>query len=686
MRHRPKNSYVFFFLVSALLAVLAACGGSHETSTLSVTSLPVTGWVQVDPVSTSPLTSSIVLSGSAWVSNNYVGLHCSGFACLFDTSTDNYPGVDVTCVNLTTGTAGAVTSYYGGGTGWNHRWTAAVPLVAGKNTIQVSAHDPSGAGASTTVEVYGNPLESIMITPADPTIPKGMTRQLAATGILADASTLDLTGQVTWTSSDTSKATINASGAATGLAVGSSTITATLLGMSGSTILTISSAAVVSIAVSPTDSTLPAGSFVQFPFTASGTFTDGTIQDITATVTWSSSDTGVALISNDPGSNGKVTAMDNGTATITAASGAISTSAMLTVKTLASISIPPAEVRMLRGGTREMWATGRFGDGTEMAITSLATWNSSDPAVATISNAPGSQGKVTAVSGGTTTVSASWGAIFGSAAVTVSSWTPQPSGTTEPLFDVTWNGTQLVAVRSVGINVVSSDGITWSQRSFDLFLVNTLYGACSCGARFAAVGNYVFLTSPDGASFTTMQIPGTELYGVTCSDDKFVAVGSAGAIITSSDGFVSSGTTNQLYGITWTGTMFVAVGASGIVLTSPDGVAWTSVQASDQALRDIVWSGTQFVAVGNGGTVATSPDGVTWTSRTSGTTNVLFDVAWSGTRFVAVGSKITILTSPDGVTWAAETLDVTNNNLYAVTWAGTKFVAVGDNGMILTLP
>ena len=78
-------------------------------------------------------------------------------------------------------------------------------------------------------------LVSIAVTPASySTLAVGGTQQFTATGTYSDASTGDLTTQVTWTSSDTTKATVNSTGLGTGIAYGSATITASLGGVSGS--------------------------------------------------------------------------------------------------------------------------------------------------------------------------------------------------------------------------------------------------------------------------------------------------------------------------------------------------------------------------------------------------------------------------------------------------------------------
>ena len=65
--------------------------------------------------------------------------------------------------------------------------------------------------------------------------------------------------------------------------------------LSGSTILAVSAAALVSIAVTPANPSIVSGANQQF--TATGTYTDGSTQNLTSTVNWSSSSPGVATIS-----------------------------------------------------------------------------------------------------------------------------------------------------------------------------------------------------------------------------------------------------------------------------------------------------------------------------------------------------------------------------------------------------
>ena len=82
-------------------------------------------------------------------------------------------------------------------------------------------------------------ISSIAVTPANPSIVAGVTQQFTATGTYSDGSTQNLTGSVTWTSSNTTVATISASGLASAASAGNTTIQAALTSVTGSTGLTV---------------------------------------------------------------------------------------------------------------------------------------------------------------------------------------------------------------------------------------------------------------------------------------------------------------------------------------------------------------------------------------------------------------------------------------------------------------
>jgi len=91
----------------------------------------------------------------------------------------------------------------------------------------------------------------------------------------------------------------------------------------------------VSIAVTPATSTISPQTTQQF--LATGTFSDSSTEQL-ASVTWSTSDTTLAEISNGAGTQGLSLAIAPGTATITASAGSVSGSATLTVRPTGSVS------------------------------------------------------------------------------------------------------------------------------------------------------------------------------------------------------------------------------------------------------------------------------------------------------------------------------------------------------------
>ncbi len=157
---------------------------------------------------------------------------------------------------------------------------------------------------------------------------------LVITGIVASANfgeTDDCGGSVAAGGSCTINVTFQPT--VTGSLTGTLTVTDNSNGMAGimqSVDLSgLGTLALVSIAVMPANPSIPLGGTQRF--TATGTYTDASTLDLTNWATWGSSATGVATISNTPGSNGLATTAGLGTATITSAYGAITGSTTLTV-------------------------------------------------------------------------------------------------------------------------------------------------------------------------------------------------------------------------------------------------------------------------------------------------------------------------------------------------------------------
>lgn len=142
-------------------------------------------------------------------------------------------------------------------------------------------------------------LQTIDVTPANPTIGNGATQQFAATGHFSDGSTQTLTSSATWSSDTLSVATISNTagsiGLATGVDNGHATIQAAVGNVHGNTVLTVSTLAVAVVVVGPQNPVI-ADSGATRAFTATGHLSDGSTQDLTASAVWTSSNTSVATM------------------------------------------------------------------------------------------------------------------------------------------------------------------------------------------------------------------------------------------------------------------------------------------------------------------------------------------------------------------------------------------------------
>jgi Bacterial Ig-like domain (group 2) len=237
-----------------------------------------------------------------------------------------------------------------------------------------------------------------------------------------------LTSTATWSSQTTSVATITAGGLATGAGTGMSTIKAASGAISGTTTLTVTAPTLVSIAVTPANPSIATGGTEQF--SATGTFSDNSTQNLTSTATWSSQTTSVATIA----AGGLATAVGTGMSKIQATSGGISGSTTLTVTsesaTLQVIVVSPQNpVIADNGATQQFTATGHFSDGSTQNLTSSATWTSSNSGgVASVSAAGLATSKALASVVGYTSIQAAVGAIKGVAILSVTNHTSNSSG------------------------------------------------------------------------------------------------------------------------------------------------------------------------------------------------------------------------------------------------------------------
>jgi hypothetical protein len=278
-------------------------------------------------------------------------------------------------------------------------------------------------------------------------------------------------------------------------------------------------------------------------------------------------------------------------------------------------------------------------------------------------------------------------------------WTPAtfvtgglvPSG---DLNDVTWNGSNYVAVGETGLIWLSSDGTSWK-------LGNTGVGAMThvnwIGGEYVALRTGLkFSTSPDGAQWTDH---GSSKRGSGVSSvwtgTRCITVDSYGYIATFSDSEScttrNSGTDASLSSVVWTGSFALATGvplangANGTVLKSTDGITWNSVAATTFIGNpSLVWNGFQIFAFASNG-VFSSTDGVSWTQKSATAQSWTETVRWAGGQFFSFGPSGSLKTSDDGVTWVTRSSGTTSE-LLTVEWSGTEFLIGGTNGALLASP
>lgn len=301
-------------------------------------------------------------------------------------------------------------------------------------------------------------LDSVQVTPTTQSLTVGQTAQFTVVGTYGNAkhpTTQTLTSGVSWSSSAPSVATVSASGVATAVGPGTTTITAGGLAFNGPTnssaTLTVTGSAggtaggsIVSISVIPGSQSVASPSQTS-QFIAIGTTSSGATQNLTNLVAWSSSSTQIATVG---ATTGLATGVGQGTAAITAlytnskGGTAVTGTATFTVvggtaEQFTAVAITPSSQALSASGqTTQLIALGTSGStGLQADVTSspLIKWSSSSPSIASVS----ASGLVTGLSAGNATITAELtnadgSVVSGTATVAVAN-TPAP----EPLLSLT---------------------------------------------------------------------------------------------------------------------------------------------------------------------------------------------------------------------------------------------------------
>ncbi len=358
------------------VAVRATSSGVSDSAVITVSAVPV------DSIQVTPISATITVGGT-------VQLHDS----LWDNGDNLLTG---RVVEWSSSDSSVVTVDNAG---------LASGVAAGAAYVRATSE---GLSDSALVTVSAVPVATVQLNLAAAEVMVGNTVQLTAT--VRDAGGGVLTGRIaTWTSNDSSTATVDNDGLVTGVQAGSAVISVTCEGQSDSAAITVSLVPVGSVSIAPDSTEVTIGGTVQLAATVRdsvGNVLSGRI------VEWSSSDSATVTVSG----SGLATGVAVGSATIIASSGGKSDSATVIVADVpvSTIEVTPSDIDVYVGGTNQLSAVVRDSAGNALSGRSI-TWATRDMATATVD----STGQVLGVAVGSTTIVATCEGQSDSASVSV---------------------------------------------------------------------------------------------------------------------------------------------------------------------------------------------------------------------------------------------------------------------------
>jgi trimeric autotransporter adhesin len=561
------------------------------------------------------------------------------------------------------------------------------------------------ACSTKSTSVQQRTLTSIQITAAQASVAAGLTDQLTATGQYSDGTSQDLTATAAWTSSATNVATVSA-GVVTTLTQGTAKITGALSGVTGSATVTVGAPIVKTLVVSSTSQSIAPGTTAQF--TATATMTDGSTQNVTGSVTWSSSNPSVASI-NVKGASGLAMGLTAGssmiTATVTNALGTVSSSATLTVSnaTLTSINVTPVSETIPLGTVQQFTATGTFSDNSTQDISGTVVWTTSPTSVASITTS----GLATAKDLGTFTVTATSGAISGTASATVNAVdlvsiavlpaNPVIAETTTQQFSATGTFTD-------GSTHNLTTDVMWTSDSADA----PIGGASGLAKGLAPVASATITATLGGISgTTTLEVTNATIVSISVSPTGRTIAPGTELAFTATGTFSDSSTQVLTTDSTWTSsnTAVATVGAGGVATAISPGTAnvgaafggkteSASLTVSSVTLKSIAVSPSTAVmapastlsygATGtySDGSTASITNAVTWSSSASNVVSITsFGLATGQSAGTAtITAQQGSVSNTAAVVVASSTLSYIQVSPPSATVAeqtGTQFNAVG---------
>ncbi len=585
-------------------------------------------------------------------------------------------------------------------------------LATGKNIgkSRIAARYSLTSG-STTMEVTPASVVKLVIQPQDVTIAKGTSQSFTATATLSDGTVQDVTALCDWAVMDvmgSGVASIDGSGTALGEAVGKAKVSAEYGGQLSETTLSISPAAVIALAVAPSNPAIAKG--LTQAFTATARLSDGTSQDVSALAAWSASDvSGVGVASIDALGVAKGNAV--GIARIDVVHRGYVATTTLEVKpaTLLSVAISPSMAGVAKGLSQAFKLTATYSDGSSRDVTASSVWTSIDVVgvdVAAVNAAGVAQGRSVGqalIRGEHMGKSA--GATLMVTPAVLSNLSIIPSLVSIPLagtqafkaqaaytdgatVDVTAMATWSVSdiAPATGVATITAAGVATGKAKGQA-TVSASYSVLRAQATLS-VGLSAGVCSSGGWCWRNPLPQGNFLGAVWSADANNAWAVSDFGVILKWNGSTwlpqTSGTTENLLAVWGLNANNVwAVGVNGAIVKW-NGTGWTAQVSGTTANLSAIWGSdaSNVWAAGAGGVIL-KWNGTRWAAQTSGSLSYLRGLWGSDANNVwAVGQGGTIL-KWDGMAWTAQTSG-TASYLRSIWGTDAKNVwAVGLFGTVL---
>jgi uncharacterized protein YjdB len=276
----------------------------------------------------------------------------------------------------------------------------------------------NGRVATAVLNISSEPASGLLLQL--PALQIAVGQRIQATATPLDASGNPLPGRpVAWQSSNPAVATVNSQGLISGIAAGTTTISAVSDGRVASQALTVVVPSPSRVVVIPEMARLTRGSRTKLAAEVRDQL--GNVLP-SASVSWSSMNPTVATVS----SAGEVTAVGEGTALVRASSAGLADTAVVSVEGIpvASVAVSPAAVTLFPGQQQSASAVALDASGNQLSDRPVS-WTSSNPEIATVSN----NGLITAIAIGSAFVTANIEGKSASVSVTVNAPPPLPAAT-----------------------------------------------------------------------------------------------------------------------------------------------------------------------------------------------------------------------------------------------------------------